>query len=73
MASDKEGDETSINTVTVDKCESILVCTGVFDSGRANMVPEEHVMEDSMCIPSFATVHNVYEAILAVFEKERLL
>lgn len=54
--------------VTIEKCESILVCTGVFEQGRVQLT--DHVMDPQMCIPSFTTVHNAHEAVRAVFEKE---
>ncbi|ESO10038.1 hypothetical protein HELRODRAFT_186712 [Helobdella robusta] len=66
-------DEPSISNVILDKCESILVCTGVFDKTRAKIRTEEHVMDESMCHPTFATVHNVQEAVQAVLERERML
>lgn len=54
--------------VTIEACESLLVCTGVFDQSRVQL--SDHVMDPQLCIPSFTTVHNALEAVRAIFEKE---
>jgi|SRR6218665_600126 len=55
-------------SVTIDACESLLVCTGVFDQSRVQL--SDHVMDPQLCVPSFTTVHNALQAVRAIFEKE---
>lgn len=59
----------------IDTCESILVCTGVYSGTDDQLRLSGHshrdfVMDAAMCRPSLTTVHNVEEAVRAVFEKE---
>ena len=59
----------------IDICESILVCTGVYNAsdGARLLTGHSHrdfVMDAALCQPSLTTVHNVEEAVRAVFEKE---
>lgn len=59
----------------IDVCESVLVCTGVFSGNDDQLRLSGHshrdfVMDASMCRPSLTTVHNVEEAVRAIFEKE---
>ena len=76
----------------IDRCDSILVCTGVYGSGTASprsgssqssstgpgagvvgvaaQAHRDFVMDVSLCQPSMTTVHNVEEAVRAIYEKE---
>ena len=58
----------------IEVCESILVCTGVYSAGDSRMSSShshrDFVMEAELCQPSLTTVHNVEEAVRAVFDKE---
>mgnify|MGYP003574217533 CR=1 FL=1 len=71
------------NHIGLESCESILVCTGVYsasrdyvsqNSTREMLLHHNHrdfIMDQALRKPS-VIVHNVYEAVQSIFEKEGL-
>lgn len=68
-------DSLDANHLGVVSCESVLVCTGVYNDnhiqGRiATRGQGDAVMDEALCVPSVSTVHNVLEAVQAILGRE---